>query len=315
MKVVVDSKAKVCPGVDRILALVEEGLGQGATVYAVGELIHNPREIARLEALGLKRLSAEALLNAKDHPEFRGAAFLVRAHGESPEILGAAKDAGMRILDGTCPIVKHSQELVSQHAREGWRIVVAGKGIHAEVTGLLGHARGMGVAVESVEEAETVELESRTLLLAQTTIDPDLFTAIRQCLVRRMTGLKVQDTTCRFIRNRRKDVETFAREHDAVVLIGGVRSSNSRLLYETAKAVNPRTQKVQSPEEVDWSLIADAATVGITSGASTPAWQIEELRDYLENRPTDTDNNPQGLKNTKGGNILWRIWKGQSKTA
>ena len=313
MKVVVDPKAKVCPGVDRILSLVEEGLGQGAAVYAVGELIHNQREIERLEALGLKRLSAEELKDAKAHPEYREACFLVRAHGESPELVGAAKDAGMRILDGTCPIVKHSQELVSQHAREGWRVLIAGKPGHAEVTGLLAHARGMGQVVDSVETAETVGLESRTLLLAQTTIDPDLFGAIRQRLAGRMKGLKVMDTTCRFIRNRRKDIEDFARSQDAVILIGGVRSSNSRLLYETAKAVNPRTQKVVSAEELDVALMGDAATVGITCGASTPAWQIEELKDYLENLPTD--NNPQGLNNTKGGNILWRIWKSQSKTA
>ena len=247
MKVSIDPKSKPCPGVDRILRLAEDALSRGETVLSIGELIHNQREISRLVEMGLKMVSASSILNYKQNPADRDPYFLVRAHGEAPETLEAARSAEMVILDGTCPIVKHSQEIVAQHAREGWRVLIAGKKKHAEVVGLMGHTQGNGAIVATIADADRVELESRTLLLAQTTIDPDKYTKIRKALIKRMSGLKVMDTTCRFIRNRRKDVELFAQDYDAVIMVGGTNSSNCRLLYETMLAVNVPKPSILNP--------------------------------------------------------------------
>jgi len=313
MKVNIDSKTKPCPGVDRILDQAKSALRRGEVVYTVGELIHNNREVTRLMELGLQLVAPDFILTFKRNLAEDDPSLLIRAHGEAPQTIEAARDAGMVILDGTCPIVKHSQEIVSQHAREGWRILVAGKPRHAETIALVGYALGHGAVVSSVAEAQDIELENRTLLLAQSTISPDLYADIRKVLNARMSGLKIMDTTCRFIRNRRKDVKAFAAENDAVILVGGLQSSNCKLLFQTMKDVNENAQHVESGETLDISRLEHAKTVGLTGGASTPTWQIEELKNFLE--ATQIDNNPEGLKNTKGGNILWRIWKNQSKTA
>lgn len=313
MKIIIDPKSRPCPGVDRILDQADNILSRGEVVYSVGELIHNNREVTRLVEMGLQLVNSDFILKFRRNLAKSDPYFLIRAHGEAPQTIQAAQDAGMSVLDGTCPIVKHSQEIVAQHAREGWRVLVAGKPGHAETIGLVGYAQGNGEAISSVTQAKTVGLESRTLLLAQSTISPELFTEIRKALIARMSGLKIVDTTCRFIGNRRKDVRSFAEENDAVILVGGQNSSNCRLLCQTMLEVNPNVQHIESGETLAMEKLENAETVGITGGASTPSWQIAELKSFLE--ATQHDNNPQGLKNTKGGNILWRIWKNQSKTA
>ncbi|MCK5149079.1 4-hydroxy-3-methylbut-2-enyl diphosphate reductase [bacterium] len=316
MKVTIDPKCKPCPGVDNILHLAEDVLARNEIVYTVGDLIHNKREIDRLVDMGLEKVSAEFICNYKDDPSKADPYFLIRAHGEAPELIEAARKAKMIILDGTCPIVKHSQDIIDQHARDGWRILIAGKHQHAEVVGLMGYTHGNGAVVSNIKEASSVELESRSLLLAQTTIDPLFYSKIRKKITSRITGLKVIDSTCRFIGNRCKDVENFAQLNDAVIMLGGTNSSNCRLLFKTLRAVNNNSQHIESGASLDYNLLNDAESVGITGGASTPTWQIEELKNFLESTPVpEEDNSPEGLKNTKGGNILWRIWKNQSKTA
>lgn len=309
MIVRIEQKARPCPGVERAISMTEEMLRRGEVLYAVGRLIHNEREVARLGEMGLRRMALEELMVLGDAGELRETQFLVRTHGEPVEVIERVRKAGMSIVDATCSIVRHSQDLIEQHVREGYGIIIVGKAEHAEVKGLLGRTRGCGVVVSRPEDIETNDFEDRTLLLAQTTVDPKWFQEVGRKLSARLEGLKIVDTTCRFIRNRQNDIRGFAVENDVIVLVGGERSSNCELLHATVLEENPQAYKVAGPESVDPAWFRTAGCIGVTGGASTPRWQLDEMRSYLDNH--GLKENPKGLKNSKGGKRSW--WKRTNK--
>jgi 4-hydroxy-3-methylbut-2-en-1-yl diphosphate reductase len=311
MRITVDPKAKPCPGVDRAIALAEDVLRRGEPLFAAGQLIHNRREVERLEGLGLQLISPETLSDRHRRKRLFGRHFILRAHGESQDILHKAKSCGMKIIDATCPIVRHSHELVEQHAREGWRIVIVGDPGHPEVRGLMARAGEIGTVVSDSGQAEKLDVENRSLLLAQTTVDPNRFAEVRRILSGRTQGLKIVDTVCRYLRNRQTDIQAFAGEQDLVIVVVGKNSSNGRLLYETARGVNKNTLQVEGPEELKASLFKNGAGVGISGGASTPRWQLDEMRMFIENI---REINPKGFKNKKGGKFLWWMRKNQNNT-
>jgi (E)-4-hydroxy-3-methyl-but-2-enyl pyrophosphate reductase len=303
MPITIDPKAKSCPGVMRALEVATEKLRRGEAVYALGQLIHNRREMERLEGLGLRMVDPAWLLDTGT--DVKGAHFLVRAHGESPVVIRQAKERGLDILDATCSIVHHSHEVIEQHVREGWGIAIVGNPEHPEVEALLARSNGYAVVISNLKGVAKNEFEAQTLLLAQTTVDPVLFAEIRKAMIPRVTSLKMIDTTCRFLRLRKNDMTAFAREQDAIIVVGGGNSANSRLLFETARSVNPRSFFVESPSDLE-ERIDISLRIGISGGTSTPRWQLEEMKSFLE---TQMDINPKGLKNKKGGKTSWWLRK------
>jgi 4-hydroxy-3-methylbut-2-enyl diphosphate reductase len=303
MIVTIEPHSRPCPGVERAIGKAEDVLGRHRILYSIGELIHNRREIERLKEIGLCIIPQERLFDSQCNKDFTDGYFLVRTHGEKVAVLQQARKCGLTILDTTCLIVRHSQEIVEQHTRDGWGIVIAGDPDHPEVVGLLERSKGNGIVVSDQKEALDKDLEVRSVLLAQTTIHPQRFTEIRRALLSRMPGLKITDTTCRFIGNRQKNVALFSQNHDTIIVIGGYNSSNCRLLYETALDQNKRSYHVEGPDDVDRKWFRSSDRIGLVGGASTPRWQLEEMKSYLER--FNKEKNPIGLKNRKGGKFLW----------
>ena len=312
MIVRIEQKSRPCPGVEGAITLAEDVLRRGDVLFTAGELIHNRREIDRLCRMGLQEINFELLGDKKRQKEFNGAHFLVRTHGESEEIIRKAEECQLSIVDATCPIVRHSQSIVDQHVKKGWEIIIAGDRNHAEVIGLMAHSKGYGIVVSSIEDAENLECDDRSLLLAQTTIDPEFFSEVRKILKKKLSGLKIVDTTCRFLQNRQKDVSEFCTEQDVFILIGGSDSANCALLYNTALKINERSHKIEEPEQIDKKWFKNNDKVGIAGGASTPRWQLEELKSYLNNH--HNEKNPKGLENRKGGKFSWWMWKKRNRT-
>ncbi len=308
MIVSIDEKAKPCPGVEQAIERTEEKLRQNEVVFAIGGLIHNRREVERLQNLGLKIVTREEL-GRIDKKALVNAHFLVRTHGETEEIIEEARMLGLRILDATCPIVRHSQEIVAEHVKDGWGIIIVGKNAHPEVAGLKERTRGSGVVLSSERDISRTDFVNRSVLLAQSTIDPALFNRIRRRLINKLPDLKVMDTTCRFLSNRQKDIREFSSQNDAVIHVGGVNSSNGELLFSTGLEVNGNSYRVEAPEEVDPRWLRKIERIGVTGCASTPRWQLDEMKSYLDN--THFEKNPKGLKNRKGGQFAWWTRKKQ----
>lgn len=282
MDITIESKAKPCPGVKRAIALTEEVLKKGEEVFSVGQLIHNRREVERLQKMGLHLQESNLFADFLKHHESDGSYFLVRTHGESEEILQQVSEKGFRMLDTTCPIVGHSQQIVDEHVREKWYPVIVGNKEHPEVKGLLTRTHGLGRVISSQQEAEKTKLHEHTVLLAQTTVDPILFAEVRSVLSKKCSDLKIIDTTCQFLRQRQNNVRSFGSQRDVVFIVGGKQSANCQLLYDTVKEINPRVFKIEGPEEIGIQQLQDSDRIGISGGASTPRWQLEEVKDYLE---------------------------------
>lgn len=288
MTVTVDKFSGFCWGVVRTIEIAEQELQQGRPLYSLGEIIHNPMEIKRMEDKGLQTVGKENLGNLK------GATVLIRAHGEPPETYRKARELGITIVDATCPVVTKVQERIRRFYLDGYQVVIFGKKDHAEVIGLVGQTNGEAVVVRSVEELDRVALDRKTVLFSQTTMDKPTFAKIRDELKRRIAGLVVgtfedealefhaKDTICGQVSGRDKKLREFSRQNDVMIFVAGRHSSNGKVLFEIAREENPRTYFIEKVDELKAEWFDGAETVGISGATSTPQWLMEQIRERIE---------------------------------
>ncbi len=300
MNVRIDRFSGFCWGVVRTVQIAEDQLAAtraNRNVYVLGHIIHNPKEIQRLEDKGLTTITVD------DFPRLAhsGAKVLIRAHGEPPETYRKAWEHGIEIVDATCPVVTKLQERVRKFWDQGYQIVIFGKKDHAEVLGVRGVVRDECVVVTSVEEANTmVDVSRKTVLFSQTTMDRPTFIAVRDALKQRVAELVVdtmeeiatefhaKDTICGQVSGRENQLAAFAAENDVVLFVAGRASSNGKVLYNVAKAANPRTHFIETIDEIEPEWFDGATSVGISGATSTPQWYMDEVKAYVEQLPVGT---------------------------
>ena len=281
MQILIDHQAGFCPGVRRAIEIVEKHLKAGELITALGALIHNQREIDRLTKLGLQTIDQKQAESPEELDGLKGRELLVRTHGVGETVQIRLQESGLKVVDGTCPTVRRVQKLIALHHQRGDQIVIIGKANHAEVIGLLGYCDNQAIVVETEADIASIDPEQPTLVVAQTTTGLDHFKNLSELIGRRVQQFNSIDTTCRFIGRRHEHIRDFAENVDVLIFIGGKESSNSRVLFEICRQANPRSHKIESPQELDQAWFQPADRVGITGGASTPVWQFEEIRDYL----------------------------------
>jgi 4-hydroxy-3-methylbut-2-enyl diphosphate reductase len=273
MTIEIDEKAGFCGGVRRAITLVEKSLKAGKEIYARGELLHNRREMQRLQEMGLRVTDGlEAVKNKQ---------LFIRTHGEGKHVLAAAEQLGVEIVDATCPKVKVSQEIIDKAYQDGFQIVIVGKEHHPEVTALMGFCDGQGIVIYHTKDLLKVDVTKKTILIGQTTVPPEVFRRLRDSLISMVPNLTIHDTMCSFVTNRERELEDFAGRYDVVVFVGGKHSSNSRMLYTVCRRINSRSHFVESDSELKRIWFENATSVGITGSASTPLWQIEDIKKSL----------------------------------
>ncbi|HNY91381.1 MAG TPA: 4-hydroxy-3-methylbut-2-enyl diphosphate reductase [bacterium] len=289
MKVIIDPQAGFCPGVRRAVAQVETRLQRGESLTALGALIHNQREIDRLAGLGLETVSQEVADRPEELAALKGRELFIRTHGVGSALQNQLHESGFDIIDGTCPTVKRVQKLAAEHHRRGEQIVIIGKKGHAEVIGILGHCDNMGIVVADEEDLMIIDPERKTFVIAQTTIGGEQFRRLCRLIAGRAPGATFMDTTCPFITRRYDQIAGFAASVSLLIFVGGRESSNSKVLFEICRQRNPRSHRIESPAELDYTWIRPEDTIGITGGASTPQWQFEEIRDLLGQAATQLE--------------------------
>ena len=280
MKVTIDPRAGFCGGVKRVIRMAETHLQNKTPIVALGEIIHNHSESRRLEALGLQVKDHSVLTESGKIPA--QASLLIRAHGEPPATFKTAEKLGLRVIDGTCPIVIHSQKLAEKYYRQGYQVVIIGKKGHAEVEGIAGYCNGKAVVVSSEEDLEKVNPRRKTFVLVQTTFSEKKFQHMTDLLQQRGIDLTVRNTICSFISGRDRQMSAFARQYDVVVMVGGRHSSNTRVLFEICRERNNRSYWVEKPAELEPHWFTPRDRVGITGGASTPQWLMEQVKQKIE---------------------------------
>lgn len=294
MNVTIDSNSGFCWGVVRTVQIAEDQLAENRdqrNTYVLGHIIHNPKEIERLEGKGLKTISVEEFPSIANS----GAKVLIRAHGEPPETYRKAFQHGIEIIDATCPVVTKLQERVRKFYDQQYQIVIFGKKNHAEVLGVRGVVNDQCIVIKTVEEAlAEVDLTKKTVLFSQTTMDRPTFRDVTAALQSRLDELVVEpmediavdfhskDTICGQVSGREAKLAQFAADNDVIVFVAGRASSNGKVLYNVAKNSNEKTFFIEDGSELEVGWFEGAQSVGISGATSTPQWYMEQIAQEID---------------------------------
>ena len=286
MTIEIDTGSGFCFGVTRAIGKAEEELQQGRPLYCLGDIVHNGREVERLQQLGLVTIDHQQFARLQD------ANVLLRAHGEPPATYQQAARNRINLIDATCPVVLHLQGRIRReyesdpaHRRQ---IVIFGKPGHAEVLGLVGQTGGTASVIEGVEDAARLDFSRDICLYSQTTKPLDTFRSIVDFIQQHIAPTATftyADTICRQVANRMPHIREFAARHDVVLFVCGHKSSNGRVLFAECRRANPRSYMIDSPAEIQDAFFAGfdkgALSVGICGATSTPKWLMEQCRDFI----------------------------------
>jgi len=275
MRVLLAKTAGFCMGVRRAVEMVLDATNRSSgPVWTFGPLIHNPQVMDVLLEKGVGIL---------DHVPTEGkGTVLIRAHGVTPEAKEALRGAGFHVLDATCPRVVKVQSIVRKHAEKGYTPIIVGDRDHPEVIGILGHTLGKGHVVNTAEQVHALPDLGSVVAVAQTTQDVRLFHTLSAKIRERFPRARVFNTICDSTAKRQNETRELARSVDAVVVVGGRNSGNTRRLVQIAEAEQVPTFHVETESEIDFVALEPYRVVGITAGASTPNWIIRRVVRTLE---------------------------------
>ena len=267
--------AGFCFGVERAVEMAVAALADGPwPVYTLGPIIHNPQEVRRLEKMGL--LMAESL------DDIEKGTVIIRSHGAQKGVIERASGKGLNVVDATCPFVNRLKARVETLATEGYQVIIVGQADHPEVKAIMSFAPPDSLVAKSVEELEERNIKARAGIVAQTTHALENLQRVASYCVGHCTETKVFRTTCQATDARRKQARDMAREADIMIVVGGRNSANTARLAEAALEECPRTFQIESSEEIAGLELSPDAIVGVTAGASTPGWIIDEVLETLE---------------------------------
>ncbi len=240
----------------------------GEPIFTYGPLIHNPQVLEMLENKNISRIETI--------PERGEGIVLIRAHGVPPEDEMALKKAGFTVLNATCPRVVRVQEIINRYAKKGYATIIIGDKKHPEVVGLLGYARGNGYTTTSMEQLDTLPAFENAVVVAQTTQNTVFYEQIKAWFSQNAPHYKVFDTICGSTEKRQSEVRQLARENDAVIVVGGKASGNTRRLAQVAMETGTLATHIEDASEIDYKALGSAKRIAITAGASTPNWIIND---------------------------------------
>ncbi|MCL6635927.1 MAG: 4-hydroxy-3-methylbut-2-enyl diphosphate reductase, partial [Peptococcaceae bacterium] len=270
MEVRVADKAGFCFGVRRAIDLALETVrDRDGPIYSLGPLIHNPQVVHRLSELGIKEIDDVGIAG-----EGR---LIIRSHGVGPDVMKAAERQGLYVVDATCPFVRRAQELAGALAAEGLQVVVVGSREHPEVKGIVGWTGGRALVVENPAEAASIPSQGKIGVLAQTTQPLANFESVVKVLEEAGNQVKAVNTICSATSERQRAALALARQVDVMLVVGGANSANTRKLAQLCRESGARTYRIETAAEIEPRWFSGAKRVGLTAGASTPDWIIEEV--------------------------------------
>lgn len=275
MKVILAKGAGFCLGVKRAIDTVLEVVKKmPRPVATFGPLIHN-RQV--LDLLARKGVSV-----VKDIGEIKGGTVVIRAHGIPPQEKEAISGTGARVVDATCLRVTRVQTIIRRFARRGYQVIIIGDKGHPEVTGLLGFAGGRGILVTSKADTSRLPRLDRYIVVAQTTQDKNLFKEIAAEITSQYPGGQVFDTICHSTHERQAEILELCKQVEALVVVGGKESANTKRLAQIAEEAGVRAYHVETENDLDLDEISEFNSVAVTAGASTPNWIINRVVSKLE---------------------------------
>ncbi len=279
MEVILAEHAGFCFGVTRAVDEVYKQIEEaGKNIFTYGPIIHNETVVSDLEKKGVRVVESP-----DDLKEIGDGKLIIRSHGIRKEIYEKLDEMGIEYVDATCPFVKRIHNIVEKESLQGKTIVVVGSAKHPEVDGIVSYASGPVYVVETADEAEKLEFpEGKELcIVSQTTFNKNKFQEIVEKFSDSRYNVNVVNTICSATEERQTEAEEIASKVDAMIVIGGAHSSNSRKLYEICSKKCAKTYFIQTLDDLHLELPKAVKLVGITAGASTPKNIIEEVQNYV----------------------------------
>ena len=243
-------------------------------IYTYGPLIHNPHILDLLKEKGISVID--------DMPDHGSGTVLIRAHGVPPQSKEKLKKAGFTIIDATCPRVIKVQTIIKKHAEQSYTSIIIGDKDHPEIIGLLGYSDGRGYAIDNINDLDSLPAFEKAIIVAQTTQNIEFFEEVKKWANKKFPHYKIFDTICDSTSKRQAEVKRLSRSVDAVIVVGGHNSGNTRRLVEIARKSGKPSYHIESENELDLKALASAKNIGLTAGASTPNWITKRVYRSLE---------------------------------
>jgi (E)-4-hydroxy-3-methyl-but-2-enyl pyrophosphate reductase len=296
MKVILAKSAGFCMGVRRAVETTLDVIQKDDTgVSTFGPLIHNPQVLNLLKERGVKVLN--------DIPAQESGTVIIRAHGVPPLHKEQLRRAGAKVKDATCPHVVKVQVIIKKYLKQGYGTVIIGDRNHAEVEGLMGFAGSLGRVVSTREDVKGLDLQAPYIIVSQTTQDETTFTELSSMILERFPGGKVFNTICDATHKRQEEVRSLCDNVEAIVVVGGKNSANTKRLAEIAEGQGCPVFLVETEDELDLEALSKYECVGVTAGASTPTWMISRVVRILEAMP----GKGEGTLKQFSSKVLWLL--------
>ena len=287
INVTIDKYSGFCFGVVYAIEMAESVLKKEGSLYCLGDIVYNNKEVERLNDLGLKIIDHSHLEKIRD------CKVLIRAHGEPPSTYDLALKNNIQLLDASCPVVLKLQNQI----KDGYedikeiddQIVIFGKEGHAEVVGLIGQTNNDAIIVACIDDLDKIDFNKSIYIYSQTTKSPDAYKQVTLEIKKRIeesgnqSSLKyiVNDTLCRQVSGREPQLINFSKNNDVIIFVSGQKSSNGKMLYKSCKKVNPRSYFISDLSDLCKSWFVNVSSVGICGATSTPRWLMESIRDEI----------------------------------
>ncbi len=272
MKIELAESYGFCFGVKRAIKIAEEN--KNSSTY--GPLIHNSKEIARLDEdfkVGL----------IEDHKTFNaGEKAIVRTHGIVKEELIELKATGVDVVDATCPFVTKPQEIAQEMSEAGYDVIIFGDEAHPEIKGVKSYATHGATVVTNVFDLPELKLREKVALIAQTTRKVEDYLEIASYLIPRHKEVRVFNTICNATFENQEAVRKLSKEADVMIIIGGKNSSNTKQLSSISHDYCANSHHIEDENDLDYSWFKDKKFCGISAGASTPDWIIQNVIDSIQ---------------------------------
>ena len=272
-EVILAKSAGFCFGVKRAVDTVYEQTGK-KNVYTFGPIIHNEEVVKDLEKKGVFVINTMEELD-----DITEGTVIIRSHGVSSAVYEALRKKGVEIVDATCPFVLKIHNIVKQESANGKQIVIIGNEKHPEVEGIMGWSKTQVHVVDTVEKAQNLQLDPQreVCIVSQTTFNYNKFKELVEIISEKGYNIIIRNTICNATEERQTEAREIAKRVDAMIVVGGSSSSNTRKLYEICKNECKDTYYIQTLNDLDMTSLGKADCIGITAGASTPNNIIQEV--------------------------------------
>lgn len=274
MEIFLAKSAGFCFGVKRATQMAFDASSKHEKIHSLGPLIHSPQVVEQLERQGVRV--------CKQVSEIPGGAVVVRSHGITAEEMHEIEAQHLDVIDATCPFVKKAQDFAAKLSEDGYLVVLVGEADHPEVQGIFSYAKGEAVVVTRAEEVQTLPNYSKIGIVAQTTQPLENLQVIVSACLSKAKELRVYNTICDATTLRQREARQIAAKVDLMLVIGGFNSANTSRLARLCEEQQPCTHHIETAAQLQEEWFVSKERVGITAGASTPAWIIDEVLQRLK---------------------------------